>query len=64
MLVIKSLESLAEPLFTFEQCLDMLAVACADATMDVKYAQIRMVLDAMPAAKRGELGLVTWQGAL
>ena len=53
-LVIKSLESLAEPLFSYEQLLDLLSVAVSNQTQDVKYVQLRAVLESMPPAKRGE----------
>ena len=53
-LVIKSLESLAEPIFSSEQCIDLLSQGCSDEALDVKYTIIRSVIEGVPDAKRSK----------
>ena len=53
-LVIKSLESLADPIFSNEQCIDLLSLGCSDEALDVKYTIIKSVIECVPEAKRSE----------
>lgn len=56
-LVIKSLESLAEPLFSVDQCIDLLMEACSDNTSEVKFSIIHDIVDRVPDARRGAQGV-------
>lgn len=53
-LIIKSLESLSEPLFTLDQCFDLLELSVATQTLEVRLNLFRATIECMPETKRGE----------